>query len=62
MKGVKINHIGGNLGDIVEFQPPGAVNENAQLPGDNLLGDALKLQDPLKLRLCEKYRVEFNTI
>uniref|UniRef100_M1DHM5 Uncharacterized protein n=1 Tax=Solanum tuberosum TaxID=4113 RepID=M1DHM5_SOLTU len=37
-------------------------NENAQAHGDNVLGDALRVQDPPERRLRDNYRVEFNTV
>ncbi|XP_049410643.1 uncharacterized protein LOC125873837 [Solanum stenotomum] len=59
-QGVPVNPIARNLGDGVELQPHRVNYENAKNQGGNLLGYALRIQNPLELRLRDNYRVDFN--
>uniref|UniRef100_M1DQY8 Uncharacterized protein n=1 Tax=Solanum tuberosum TaxID=4113 RepID=M1DQY8_SOLTU len=53
---------GGNNNPIIEEHEDRVNNENAQVPGGNLLGDALRVQNPPEPRLCDNYKVDFNTV
>ena len=59
---VKVNPISGNLGDKVELQPNGVINENVQVHDDNLLKDALRVQNPLEPSLQYNYMVQLNVV
>jgi len=44
------------------LQPLGVVNVHAHVHGGNLIGDKERVQNPPAARLCDNYRVDFNTV
>ena len=58
----KINNQWVQNNQIIKEHVEGVVNEDAQVLSVNLLRDVLRVQDPPEPRLCENYRVNFNTI
>uniref|UniRef100_M1D8H6 Integrase core domain containing protein n=1 Tax=Solanum tuberosum TaxID=4113 RepID=M1D8H6_SOLTU len=58
----RMNNQGVQNNPVIEEHEDGVGNENAQVPGGNLLGDVLRVQNPPEPRLQDNYRVEFNTV
>lgn len=44
------------------MQPPGVDNENSQVSDGNKIEYTLRVQNPQEQRLCDNYRVNFNTV
>uniref|UniRef100_M1DY00 Integrase core domain containing protein n=1 Tax=Solanum tuberosum TaxID=4113 RepID=M1DY00_SOLTU len=59
-QGVPVNSIGGELGDGVGLHPPRVGDENNQIQAENLLREAVRVQDQPEPRLHDNYRVNFN--
>jgi len=59
-QGVSVNPIRGELGERVGLQPPRVGDENNQVPAENRLGDAFRVQDPPGPRQPDNFRVNLN--